>query len=142
MRRFLLLFPLAAIPLAVAPLAGQQPDSNAPTQAARPLNLLPALKPPVADTGIFSPLALPQPNEIRRADGAPGPGYWQQRADYVIKATLDTTARRIDATERIRSGSSGCRSTRTCSGPAARVRCCSRPEAGSAGPASRAASTS
>jgi hypothetical protein len=102
MRRFLLLFPLAAILLAVAPLAGQQPDSNAPTQAARPLNLLPALKPPVADTGIFSPLALPQPNEIRRADGAPGPGYWQQRADYVIKATLDTTARRIDATERIR----------------------------------------
>ena len=88
--------------LAAAPLAGQQPDSNAPTQPARPLNLQPALKPPVADTGIFSPIALPPPNEIRRADGAPGPLYWQQRADYVIKATLDTAARRIDATEQVR----------------------------------------
>ena len=56
----------------------------------------------MADTGIFSPIALPPPNEIRRADGAPGPRYWQQRADYTIKATLDTTARRIDATEQIR----------------------------------------
>ena len=88
--------------LAAAPLAAQQPDSNAPTQPSRPLNLQPALKPPVADTGIFSPIALPPPNEIRRADGAPGPRYWQQRADYSIKATLDTTARRIDATEQIR----------------------------------------
>jgi hypothetical protein len=88
--------------LAAAPLAAQQPDSNAPTQPSRPLNLQPALKPPVADTGIFSPIALPPPNEIRRADGAPGPQYWQQRADYLIKATLDTTARRIDATEQIR----------------------------------------
>jgi hypothetical protein len=88
--------------LAAAPLAAQQPDSNTPTQPSRPLNLQPALKPPVADTGIFSPIPLPPPNEIRRADGAPGPGYWQQRADYSIKAALDTTARRIDATEQIR----------------------------------------
>jgi hypothetical protein len=88
--------------LAAAPLAAQQPDSNAPTQPARPLNLQPALKPPVADTGIFSPIALPPPSEIRSADGAPGPRYWQQRADYLIKATLDTADRRIDATEQIR----------------------------------------
>jgi peptidase M1-like protein len=95
----LLTFVLA---LAAAPLAAQQPDSNAPTQPARPLNLQPALKPPVADTGIFSPIALPLPNEIRSADGAPGPRYWQQRADYLIKATLDTADRRIEATEQIR----------------------------------------
>ncbi len=95
------LLPLV-LALAAAPLAAQQPDSNAPTQPARPLNLQPALKPPVADTGIFSPIALPPPNEVRRADGAPGPRYWQQRADYLIKATLDTAARRIDATEQIR----------------------------------------
>ena len=88
--------------LVAAPLAAQQPDSNAPTQSARPLNLQPALKPPVADTGIFSPIALPPPNEIRSADGAPGRGYWQQRADYLIKATLDTADRRIDAIEQIR----------------------------------------
>ena len=28
---------------------------------------------------------LPDPNEIRAANGAPGPEYWQQRADYKIK---------------------------------------------------------
>jgi len=32
---------------------------------------------------------LPTPNEYRTASGAPGPKYWQQRADYVIKADLD-----------------------------------------------------
>ena len=96
MRHLVLLLALAA------PLAAQQPDTNAPTQPARPLNLQPALKPPVADTGIFSPVPLPQPTEIRSANGAPGPEYWQQRADYTIKATLDTAAKRITATEQIR----------------------------------------
>ncbi len=37
----------------------------------------------------------PGPNEYRGADGAPGPAYWQQRADYTIVATLDTAAKRI-----------------------------------------------
>ncbi len=32
---------------------------------------------------------LPMANEYRTASGAPGPKYWQQRADYTIKATLD-----------------------------------------------------
>jgi hypothetical protein len=32
---------------------------------------------------------LPTPNEYRTASGAPGPKYWQQRADYDIKAILD-----------------------------------------------------
>lgn len=32
---------------------------------------------------------LPTPNEYRTASGAPGPKYWQQRADYKISATLD-----------------------------------------------------
>lgn len=32
---------------------------------------------------------LPTPNEYRTASGAPGPRYWQQRADYDIEATLD-----------------------------------------------------
>jgi hypothetical protein len=97
MRHLVLLLLLAA-----TPVAAQQPDSNAPVQPARPLNLQPALKPPVADTGIFSPIPLPEPNEIRRADGAPGPRYWQQRADYTIKATLDTAAKRLTGTEQIR----------------------------------------
>jgi hypothetical protein len=96
MRLLVLLLVLAA------PAAAQQPDTNAPTQPARPLTLQPALKPPVADTGIFSPVPLPPPNAVRSPDGAPGPGYWQQRADYSIQATLDTAAKRITGTERIR----------------------------------------
>ncbi|NND98944.1 MAG: M1 family metallopeptidase, partial [Pirellulaceae bacterium] len=32
---------------------------------------------------------LPTPNTIRTASGAPGPHYWQQRADYEIDITLD-----------------------------------------------------
>ena len=32
---------------------------------------------------------LPTPTESRTASGAPGPGYWQQRADYEIDVTLD-----------------------------------------------------
>jgi hypothetical protein len=32
---------------------------------------------------------LPSPNDIRLASGAPGPEYWQQRADYDIEVTLD-----------------------------------------------------
>jgi hypothetical protein len=96
MRHLLFLLALAA------PLAAQQPDTNAPTQPARPLNLQPALKPPVADTGIFSPIPLPQPTAVRSANPAPGSGYWQQRADYTITATLDTAAKRLTGTVQIR----------------------------------------
>ena len=37
----------------------------------------------------------PGPNSYRGSDGGPGPSYWQQRADYSIRATLDTTAKRV-----------------------------------------------
>jgi hypothetical protein len=49
--------------------------------------------PVVGDTSIFAPLRIPPaPDELRLASGAPGPKYWQQRADYDIRATLDTGA--------------------------------------------------
>jgi len=44
----------------------------------------------VADTSIFAPLALPAANTFRAGSGAPGAGYWQNRADYTLSATLDT----------------------------------------------------
>jgi hypothetical protein len=44
----------------------------------------------------------PGPNSFRSASGAPGPNYWQQRADYTIAAALDTTQRRISGTVTIR----------------------------------------
>ncbi|WP_298912429.1 M1 family metallopeptidase [uncultured Algimonas sp.] len=37
------------------------------------------------------------PNIYRSASGAPGPGYWQQRANVDIDATLDESAQRITA---------------------------------------------
>src|SRR5712664_2276827 len=45
----------------------------------------------VADTSPFRALALPTPTPVRSASGAPGPRYWQQRADYTLEATLDTS---------------------------------------------------
>jgi hypothetical protein len=40
---------------------------------------------------------LPTPNVYRTASGAPGPDYWQQRADYKISVNLDEVKKRITA---------------------------------------------
>src|SRR5438876_3910649 len=53
--------------------------------------LLVALQQSVADSSPFRALALPAATPSRSASGAPGPRYWQQRADYTLEATLDTT---------------------------------------------------
>lgn len=50
----------------------------------------------------FAPLPWPEPNQVRTATGAPGPGYWQQRADYWIWARLDTAQHRLEGKQRIR----------------------------------------
>ena len=44
---------------------------------------------------------LPTPNTFRTASGAPGKDYFQNRADYDIKATLDDTKQRITGSETI-----------------------------------------
>jgi hypothetical protein len=44
---------------------------------------------------------LPTPTTIRTASGAPGHAYWQQRADYQIRATLDEANRSISGAETI-----------------------------------------
>ncbi len=44
---------------------------------------------------------LPTPSNTRTASGSPGPQYWQQRANYRIKATLDEKNRRLNATAAI-----------------------------------------
>jgi hypothetical protein len=56
----------------------------------------------VGDTSMFAPLTLRAPNEFRAASGAPGPKYWQNRADYDIKATLDTAAKTLHGSLRLR----------------------------------------
>jgi hypothetical protein len=96
--RSIVVMALLLIPAALqSRLAAQEPSGPRPVQPARPLEL-PALQPPVADTGIFSAAPLPPASELRRADGAPGNAYWQQRVDYTIRVTLDTTERRINGT--------------------------------------------
>jgi hypothetical protein len=45
--------------------------------------------------------ALPTPNEYRTGSGAPGPKYWQQKADYVISVELNDDNQSISGTETI-----------------------------------------
>ena len=45
--------------------------------------------------------SLPTPNTFRTAAGSPGKDYWQQKADYDIKAELDDSKQSITATEKI-----------------------------------------
>jgi len=54
-----------------------------------------------SDASPFRGLALPEPTAVRSGNGAPGRGYWQQRADYVIRASLDTATQSVRGEERI-----------------------------------------
>jgi hypothetical protein len=62
-----------------------------------------AQKPPSASFDprvTFAPLSLLDPvNANRSGNGAPGPQYWQNEADYELHAKLDTTAKELHATE-------------------------------------------
>lgn len=44
---------------------------------------------------------LPTPNEYRTGSGAPGPAYWQQKADYAISVELNDDNQSITGTETI-----------------------------------------
>lgn len=48
----------------------------------------------------FAPLTLPNPvNRYRSSNGAPGPDYWQNRADYTIHAILEPKIKQLSAGE-------------------------------------------
>jgi hypothetical protein len=83
----------AAILLCFAlPLDAQQPAAvQAPEDSTRSLG----------DVSPFRRLELPPPTTIRTGSGAPGPDYWQQRADYVIRVSLDTVRQTVSGEERI-----------------------------------------
>jgi hypothetical protein len=50
----------------------------------------------------FAPLSLPGPiNSTRSGSGQPGPSWWQNRADYQIHATLDTSSHSLFGEEAI-----------------------------------------
>jgi hypothetical protein len=51
---------------------------------------------------IFAPFPMSEPvNAMRSAGGVPGPAYWQNRADYSIKAGIDTQTHTLRAEETI-----------------------------------------
>jgi len=83
----------------LTPLAAQ---SQAAHGQAAPEKLTPAELRGAGDTSIFAPLGLQPGNEYRSGSGAPGPRYWQQRADYVLRGTLDTAAKSLKGEETIR----------------------------------------
>jgi len=58
---------------------------------------------PAAWQGKFEQLdqTLPTPNEYRTGSGAPGPKYWQQKADYVISIELNDQNQSIQGKETI-----------------------------------------
>ena len=50
----------------------------------------------------FGPLTLPDPvNSYRSSNGAPGPIYWQNDADYEMHADLDTEGKALKNNETI-----------------------------------------
>ncbi|HMU60811.1 MAG TPA: M1 family metallopeptidase [Gemmatimonadales bacterium] len=70
--------------------AAQQPATAAPP---------PPVPPSTADTSPFRQLDLGPVNVYRTASGVPGPSYWQQRADYNIRVSLDTATHTIRGEE-------------------------------------------
>ena len=47
------------------------------------------------------------PNAYRSADGRPGPSYWQNRADYTIRASIDAASHVLTGTVEIRYTNNG-----------------------------------
>ncbi|MCA9303802.1 MAG: M1 family metallopeptidase [Phycisphaerales bacterium] len=50
---------------------------------------------------IFDPIDYPDASGVRLGSGAPGPDYWQNRADYTIDVTLDPDTESIEASMRL-----------------------------------------
>ena len=83
----------AALLLFIAASAAAQTQPPATAPAARPARTFDSIG--VGDTSLFAPLTVRPGNMYRSGSGAPGPKYWQQRADYELKATIDTAAKRV-----------------------------------------------
>jgi len=91
-----LLVPAALLVCAACHSPTQAEHSASPPPA--PTAATPAYDPRVT----FAPLTLPDPvNAYRAANGTPGPEYWQNRADYSIRASLDPASARLAADETI-----------------------------------------
>jgi len=91
--RLLSLAALASLALTIC-AARAQGDGDATGAAAHASTFDPRIT--------FAPLTLPDPvNVYRSSNGAPGPQYWQNEADYELHATLDTANKTLTATDTI-----------------------------------------
>jgi hypothetical protein len=89
---------LALLSLAAVTAAAQtQPPAAQPVRPPRTFDSI-----GVGDTSLFAPLPVRPGNIYRTGSGAPGPKYWQQRADYELKATIDTAAKRVTGSMTLR----------------------------------------
>jgi hypothetical protein len=86
---------LMAVALAGGGVSAVAQQPAPPLAAAR-------IQPGVPDTSPFRPLALSAASAYRTGAGTPGPLYWQQRADYTIRASLDTATLSVHGAETIR----------------------------------------
>ena len=82
------------------------PSETPPSSVAAKPQAAARATPPSAPTSAFDPrgafasFRMPEPvSPERSSGGAPGPGYWQNRADYDIAARLDPVAKTLTATE-------------------------------------------
>jgi hypothetical protein len=66
-----------------------------------PAQQLASAKPGKPDTSDFRPMDWATPNAYRTASGMPGPQYWQQKADYTIRASLDPSTQTIEGSETV-----------------------------------------
>ena len=67
-----------------------------------PCSLAGQAPPPYSPLETFAPLVLPSPaTAFRSSNGAPGPSYWQNRADYDIHASIDTASKILTGSETI-----------------------------------------
>ncbi len=85
--------------LAVAALAGPAPGQTGATQDSAARARADSLRRTLDPVAAFAPLPLTEPGPTRSATGRPGEAYWQQRADYRIRVSLD--GRRILGSQRI-----------------------------------------
>jgi len=93
--------------LTFATAAAASAQTPAPTTGRSAASTGPAAPPRfdstgVGDTSIFAPLNLRHGNFFRSGSGAPGKDYWQQKADYDLRATLDTATKTLHGTETLR----------------------------------------
>jgi len=86
---------LSVAVLLVATLSAALPAQNAPQPQRSPNPVKAYDNTGAPDTSIFAPLNLPPGNVYRSGSGAPGPRYWEQRADYDLHGTLDTVTKSL-----------------------------------------------